>query len=315
MDRGPNRTDRLHEGRGFALLVVLWSLALLSAIGVHISARGRTEVYVARNIVANAKAEALADAGTFRAIYALADLAPETRWEADGELRQLAFSDGAVAVVASDVTAKIDPNSTEQKIVAGLFLALDLEPDVARGLAEGIAQAVRSRNPVPASAPAAPGTPPGGDGRRGGAPAPASAASTAPPDGTAIAPDQARRPLAFATVEDLLQIPGMTEKILAKARDYLTVDSGLQKPTLPLAGRIVRRALEIAGERTTSVDRSKTATASAGANPERLTVDIVSSARTKDGAVFIRDAVVRIDPANEPGFAILHWRRRDIPPP
>jgi general secretion pathway protein K len=312
MDRRPNRTDRSHRGRGFALLVVLWSLALLSAIGVHISARGRTEVYVARNIVANAKAEALADAGTFRAIYALADLAPDTRWEPDGNLHQLALSDGAVAVAASDVTAKVDPNSTGQKIVEGLFLALDLEPDVARGLAEGIAQSVPSRDPAPASAP---GTPPGGDGSRGGAPVPTSAASPGPPDGAAIAPNQAQRVLAFATLEDLLQIPGMTETILAKARDYLTVDSGLPKPRLQQAGRIVRRALEIAGERTTAVDESKTASGSASGNPERLTVDIVSRARTKDGAIFIRDAVVRIDPATEPGFAILHWRRRDILPP
>ena len=48
--------------RGIALVVVLWTLLLLSLIAAGFLAVTRTEVQLAKNAVANARAEALSDA-------------------------------------------------------------------------------------------------------------------------------------------------------------------------------------------------------------------------------------------------------------
>ena len=53
--------------RGFALLMVLWTLMLLAFLATVYGSNARTEVLLARNLVTNARAEALADAGIYRA--------------------------------------------------------------------------------------------------------------------------------------------------------------------------------------------------------------------------------------------------------
>ncbi len=52
--------------RGIALVVVLWTLLLLSLIAAGFIAVTRTELRLARNALDNARAEALADAGVYR---------------------------------------------------------------------------------------------------------------------------------------------------------------------------------------------------------------------------------------------------------
>ncbi len=67
----------LRGQRGLALVVVLWVLVLLSLIAASFTKTTRTEVNITRNLIDNAKAEALADAGVYRAIYAsVANLLP-----------------------------------------------------------------------------------------------------------------------------------------------------------------------------------------------------------------------------------------------
>ncbi len=62
--------------RGIALLIVLWGLVLLAVIAASIASGTRTETMLARNLVENAKARTLADAGVYRAIHGL--LAPKS---------------------------------------------------------------------------------------------------------------------------------------------------------------------------------------------------------------------------------------------
>ncbi len=57
--------------RGLALVTVLWVLVLLSLIAASSTKTTRTEIYVTRNLIEAAEAEALADAGVYQAIYAL----------------------------------------------------------------------------------------------------------------------------------------------------------------------------------------------------------------------------------------------------
>ncbi len=71
--RAYNRTS---GRRGLALVVVLWVLVLLSLVAASFMATTRTEINLTRNLIDNAEAEALADAGVYRAIQEL--LAPRS---------------------------------------------------------------------------------------------------------------------------------------------------------------------------------------------------------------------------------------------
>jgi Tfp pilus assembly protein PilX len=73
------RKDRTEASRGFALLVVLWFLVLIAAIGTYLMANARSETAIARNILAAAHAEALADAGVAQAAFNLTETLASNR--------------------------------------------------------------------------------------------------------------------------------------------------------------------------------------------------------------------------------------------
>ena len=83
--------------RGFALLIVLWSLALLALIGTRLTAAGRTETQIAINLRANATAEALADGAVHEAIFHHIDRS-ERHWPADGLPRSLSVPGASIDV-------------------------------------------------------------------------------------------------------------------------------------------------------------------------------------------------------------------------
>ncbi|MCD6016859.1 MAG: hypothetical protein K0R88_2943, partial [Solirubrobacterales bacterium] len=69
---------RLGSSRGIALISVLWITGLLAVIAASFASSTRTEARLARNLVANAKAEAIADGGVHRAVLGLLDPDPAT---------------------------------------------------------------------------------------------------------------------------------------------------------------------------------------------------------------------------------------------
>ncbi len=64
------------RARGLALVTVLWVLMLLALIAASFTRTTPTEVNLTRNLIENAEAEALADAGVYRAVLGL--LTPQT---------------------------------------------------------------------------------------------------------------------------------------------------------------------------------------------------------------------------------------------
>lgn len=61
---------------GLALVTVLWVLVLLALVAASFTRTTRTEINLTRNLIESAKAEALADAGVYRAIHEL--LSPQS---------------------------------------------------------------------------------------------------------------------------------------------------------------------------------------------------------------------------------------------
>ncbi len=81
------RARGLGSRRGLALVTVLWVLMLLALIAASFTRTTRTEVNLTRNLIENAEAEALANAGVYRAVLAL--LAPQTEGLIDAGMESL----------------------------------------------------------------------------------------------------------------------------------------------------------------------------------------------------------------------------------
>ncbi len=122
---------RFHDApggrRGLALIAVLWVLALLSLVAASFTRTTRTEVNLARNLMASAEAEALADAGAYLAILALLDPDPAKRPRADGTAYRLAFAGAEITVSVQDEAGRIDLNAAPDALVQGLLLSAEIE--------------------------------------------------------------------------------------------------------------------------------------------------------------------------------------------
>ncbi len=139
--------------RGLALVTVLWLLMLLALIAASFMRTTRTEINLTRNLIESAKAEALADAEVYRAIYAVlsneeaprfdkeldelltqrpefqdmlrvqADESdPRGGWRRDGTIYFWPFQDTAVWISIQDEGGKIDLNTAPDALLRGLFL-------------------------------------------------------------------------------------------------------------------------------------------------------------------------------------------------
>jgi general secretion pathway protein K len=179
--------------RGFALLVVLWSAALLALIGGRITAAGRTEVQIAANLRANAVAEAAADGGVQEAIFRLL--------AAGGREAPLAFAttigDAVVEVRAEPLRGRLNPNTAPAALTAALLRQLGVEPPSAASLGLAIEQ---WRTPATAAVLAA-------------------RAAAYRAAGLPVAPTG--RP--FERLDELRQVVGMSDDLLALVRPHLSL--------------------------------------------------------------------------------------------
>ncbi len=263
---------------GFALLVVLWSLALLALIGTHVTATGRAETQLAANLRVAAAAEAAADGALHQAIFHLLDPSPR-RWRPDGVSREVALPGGAVATVrVESEQGKVNPNLAPAALLQALLLQLGVEPQAAASLAASILD-WRTAGQRP---------------RPGGAKEPqyrAAGRDYAPPG----------RP--FESLDELGLVLGMTPELLARLTPLLSVYQG-GEPDLRLAHPVVAQALADAigrGEDIEGASESETDAAPV--------VVVTAAAVLPGGARFTLHAHVRLGPgARGRGWQILTWR-------
>ena len=121
--------------RGFALLVVLWFLVLLAAVGTYLMANARSETALAHNVLAGAKSEALADSGIAQAAFNLTDPLPANRWKFDGMPHQMKLPGGEVTIRLDDESKKINPNLASESAGGAGPLARSRAPGPAPGRA------------------------------------------------------------------------------------------------------------------------------------------------------------------------------------
>jgi general secretion pathway protein K len=124
--------------RGFALLIVLWSMALLALIGTRITAAGHAQTRLAANLRDAAVAEAAADGAVYEALFHFMDDSGK-HWPADGLPRVVRQPQARVTVALVDESRKITLNNSPLPLLHGLLHAIGVEPRLAAVLTDQIA--------------------------------------------------------------------------------------------------------------------------------------------------------------------------------
>ena len=331
-------TNLLRSQRGLALVTVLWVLVLLSLMAASFTRTTRTEINVTRNLIDNARAEALADAGVYRAVLGLLaaernvefggdlervlgrPLAPgeseaqatppdglmgETAWRRDGTVYAWTFGGGEVRFSIQDEAGKIDLNAAPDALLRGLFLATTWTgPDgEAVGLdeteADALVDAVRDFADED-------------DLTRLNGAEDKDYAAAGLPWGAKDAP--------FAAVEELQQVLGMNAVIYESVAPALTVHTGSEGIDPDVAPREVLLALPASGAERVEDFLAQRAEAARGTAPEFPGIGehaartrakafmVTAEGRTPAGAVFVREAVVEIGRTVARPFEFLSWR-------
>jgi general secretion pathway protein K len=260
--------------RGFALLIVLWALVLLALIVTELGASGRVETKIARNLMANAEAEAAADGAVHQAIFHLSDAGAQG-WQVDQTVHRLTVGPIPVAVSVEDESGKINPNIATPDLLRALFVVLGADPTLAQAVAQSIVD------------------------WRSAAPPDQQAAVVARYQAAGLRYQPSFAP--FETVEDVGLVLGMPKPLAALALPHLSVHQlGMSDPAR--ADPVVARALgQLPGTAPQGTAVLPTAYRS---------VTIRATARGPGGALFTRRAIVRIGPGLPHGYAMLAW---DVP--
>ena len=286
---------RRPDERGAALLIVLWMLLLMSLLAAAFVSTTRSDLAVARNAVESARARALANAGITRGAVALSASDPALRWRLDGTPYRWAFGGGTVTIAMVGEGGKIDINAAPLEVLESLFRHAGAGED-----ASAIAQAVFDRRE--AQREAQPGT----------------------DDRAAIDPNEP----AFATIDDLGGVPGMTAPLLHAVLPLVTVASRLPMVDANAAPRAVLLALPNAdpAEIDAFLD-ARAQQAQGGAAPPppppsiaqylgpaaATAVTIRATAATDTGAVFVREALVVLRDARGSPLVVKRWTQSIAP--
>jgi general secretion pathway protein K len=191
-----NRKDRQ---RGFALLIVLWTLAFLSLIGATLVATSRQDTQRARNLIDGAAAEAAADGAVQQAIYGLLDPSAR-RWRPDGTLHVLRSGQNRIEVRIENESSKVNPNIAPVELMQALMVDLGASSATAARIAAAIADwRSQGDQPLPLGAKA--------------------------PQYAAAGRDYAPPGASFESLDELGAVLGMTPDLLARLRPHLTLYS------------------------------------------------------------------------------------------
>ena len=261
---------RTRQQRGFALLIVLWTLPLLTLIGLQLTASGRFETRLAANLRSSARAEAAADGAVRDAVFRLATGA----WVANGSSHEIQTGDALVSVSAEDHAGRIDPNVTETALLVALFRQVGLPEGRARNLVEALEQWRMESDALPAIA------------------------ARYRAAGLAYAPTGK----AFRSIAELGLVLGMTPAILATLAPHVSVYRGMDADPR-FADPVVLAAMRTSGVLTDPARIGDPLT-------RPLIVGIEAVATDLAGARFVRRAIVRIaavDRTNPRPWRILEW--------
>ena len=277
----------LAASRGAALLLVLWMIAMLTAVVGAFALIARIEYMQGRVLSHGVVADQAARAGLEYAMTRVVDLDQARQWLPDGREYNWRFGGADIVVVIVDESGKLDINAADLDLMSGLMMAVGVEREPARKIAAAI---MDWRDPDTLTQ------------AEGGA-EDADYSADERPYGAKDAP--------FETVAELQLVLGMTPELFEKLAPHLTVYSGQGRPTEQYASAEVLQALGVDPERTLAERRRPRLPGETGSlvGGGTGTYSIDSRARLRDGRVSVLRAVVRAGNSGLPGSAYtpLRW--------
>lgn len=283
---------------GIALVLVLWLLALLTALVATFAVTARTEQMQARHLRFGIEARYAALAGLELAVARMLQPDSDRRWIPDGREYLTVFEGAELRLRVQDESGKLDINVADAATLTRFFEALGEEPERAQRLAGAI---VDWRDPDDMV-------------HLHGAEAPEYAAAGLP---------YGPKNQAFATLGELQQVLGMDYDTWARAAPHVTVFTG-RPPDLALAEGPVLAAYGFADELIDAWLQARQAWYPDSGDPPPITPEgqpymvspgsgtysIDSLATLADGSRAQTHAVVRVGTAapHGPPYALLHWR-------
>ena len=290
------QAQHLSGDRGFALVVVLWIAGLLAVLTASFALSVGTKVRVAANLVENARAEALADAGVTLAVMDLlsARRTPDHRRRFPSDGRPVPCSiegKGGLSISVTDESSKIDANAAGIPLLHALMVGLGEPADKASQIADAIFD-FRDAD----------------DNKRPGG------AETA--EYRAAGMGWLPKNAPFQSLDELGQVYGMTPQLLARMKPYLGLHTGLAGFDPLLASEAMIGILRAGLEGTAGVFGSFPEFNSTVALPDMFVAssqqkifDLHIEARTDTGAVFVREAIVDIGSRQPAQPLFMRWTR------
>jgi general secretion pathway protein K len=243
--------------RGFALLIVLWTLGFLALLGMQLVAAGRSDAQLASSLTDSAMLEAATNGAVQHAIFGMLD-SPQQRWAADGSAHLVRLGSAAVVVRLEDEGGKVNPNVASETLLGSLLMQVGAAPATAASLAAAIVD-WRSGNPQPGL----PGTAAAGY---------AAAGRNYTPPGEA-----------FQSLDELGLVLGMTPALLARLRPHMTIYTDAD-PDASTRDPVVIAALDNPPPRTAGPELAVVSVIAEAAGPghsrfaERVVVRLVTQA-------------------------------------
>lgn len=283
---------------GFALIIVLWTTALLSVIAGSFAFGMRLETSLTSNLLARAQGGALADAGIQRGILALLEPDEALRWKSDGTVYEVPFGGGTVRISMRAENGKIDLNRAPDALIRGLFKVFGDHADTAK-LSDAVLD-WRDRDSETRT-----------NGAEDG-------------DYAAVGRVYGARDGAFLSVGELSQVLGMDAEMVRRLSEFVTVHSGRPRLDPLTASREALLAIPDIDEE--SVDRfleERAIRAQEGlpftpvdqlvggrrylATTRATVYTVEAEGQTTDGVVVNRKAVVRVSRSRRRPYLILAW--------
>lgn len=266
------RSHRTRES-GFAILIVLWSLALIALLVAHLLANGRTELRLVANLSSAENIQAFADGAIYEATFRVM----AGQWAADGEERQLHIGAGYAELRIVDLGGRINPNRVSSAVMQRLLVEIGAMP----AQADRIAAAMEDwRTPGEEAQPLGAKAQQYLSARRGYVP-------TGQP---------------FRNLQEIGLVLGMTPNLLAALAPHVSVFAPATPDPLR-ADPLVARALGNESEGSVAVG-----TRSESLQP--VVVEITAVASAPSGTRFSRRAVIALLPpgrGNPNPWRILAW--------
>jgi len=138
MSLKPRAVSKNDPEAGYALVLVLVGISLLSLIVVSVLKISSRSVQDISANLARAKLACAADAGVSEAELSLVDLRPSMRWPIDGTPRYVKFDAVPVKIMVESESGKIDLNGANRDLIVGLFAAAGLDQTSANTMADRV---------------------------------------------------------------------------------------------------------------------------------------------------------------------------------